>query len=487
MDLRSRYNDWKGMNVWGASFAGASTYLPPDKNPPLTWRNIHGSGAPAVYGLSAWLVEQLKPFCVTLPALVESTEEFVNTLKNFRAEPGSKLYRADVKEFFMSGSPEVLEECTVSWLPEGPRKQVVAAVLRWLLNNQFVEIGASDPRVWRVLRGSGMGLKHSSYVADLTFAKLGDAWALRPEVRTAFGIVLFCRFRDDIFVISKRPQHMWRFFWCLRARTSRAFRIDVTEVSSTGVTILAVRVDVRNGRYVCSPRDRPEHVPLTWDSAHPAAVHRWWPVGHVLGMRRLCTLRSDYVLAVSRFCDRLRRFHTPSEFVAWVQHTARILERRSSPSSRVVTSRDMWFVLDWHSTHMYGDVARNISQFWQSDETQAVLRFLFAAPPGLRLSWRVAGRKLINCTRGTLHERMEVGEGGGRWGGPCGLKDPTFRSLFGSSLGSGPNLAASHNACELGRAQRSEPCSTRPEKTKLADLEVRYHHRVQVRPEISGT
>lgn len=49
------------------------------KKPPLTWRNIHASAFPAVHGLSAWVVEELK--AIRLPWLLESTVEFVYCLK----------------------------------------------------------------------------------------------------------------------------------------------------------------------------------------------------------------------------------------------------------------------------------------------------------------------------------------------------------------------------------------------------------------------
>lgn len=60
----------------------------------------------------------------------------------------------------------------------------------------------------------------------------------------AFGIVYYRRFRDNFFILSWKPEQMWRFFFCLRARISRAFRIEVTELSSRMVTLLAVQVEI---------------------------------------------------------------------------------------------------------------------------------------------------------------------------------------------------------------------------------------------------
>lgn len=160
----------RSLNCSRASYSATlMVTLKAHKRPPLTWRNIHRSGAPVVYGLSAWLVEQLKPLTAALPLLLDSTDEFVSDLRGIRAETGMKMYRADVMEFFMSGSQEILEECTVSWMPDGPRKTCVSTVLRWLLKRQYVCTNDVDPRTWRDVRGSGMGFKHSSHVADLFF------------------------------------------------------------------------------------------------------------------------------------------------------------------------------------------------------------------------------------------------------------------------------------------------------------------------------
>ena len=253
-----------------------------------------------------------------------------------------------------------------------------------------------------------MGLKHSSYVADLTFARLGDSWATRREVMLAFGIVYYRRFRDDLFILSRKPEQMWRFFFCLRARISRAFRIEVTELSSRMVTMLAVQVEICGQQFVCRPRPRACHVPLTWDSSHPSTVHRWWPVGHILGLRRLCTRKSEYISAVGAFLDRLLRFHTPTVFVDWLRAFVKSFEQRSNSSRRAVSISDVWMVLDWHSSHEHRDVSRAIHKFLSLPETGQTMRFLFARPPSISLAWRVVGRKLVALTRPKA-ERMEVG------------------------------------------------------------------------------
>jgi hypothetical protein len=87
-------------------------------------------------------------------------------------------------------------------------------------------ISEQDPRLWKVVRGNGVGFKNSSYIADLTFATLGDEWSYSAAVKKAFGISYIKRFHDDILVIANRPEKMYYFFKWLRHRISSAFTLD---------------------------------------------------------------------------------------------------------------------------------------------------------------------------------------------------------------------------------------------------------------------
>ncbi len=116
-------------------------------------------------------------------------------------------------------------------------------------------------RLWRVLEGSGVGLKHSPYIADLTFATLGDEWACRPETRNAFGILCIKRFRDHLFVVSDRPENMYWFFKWRRHSIIVAFKLEIPEVSSLRFIMLPVEISIEQGRFVCRPRQRAQRVP----------------------------------------------------------------------------------------------------------------------------------------------------------------------------------------------------------------------------------
>ncbi len=93
----------------------------------------------------------------------------------------------------------------------------------------------------------------------------------------------------------------------------------VTEVSRRMVTMFACEVEIVDHRFVCRPRQRAVHIPLSQCSAHSDTVHLWWPVGYALGLDRLCSLQSEYEIALRSLFDRVASYHTPEAFLWWLR------------------------------------------------------------------------------------------------------------------------------------------------------------------------
>jgi hypothetical protein len=79
---------------------------------------------------------------------------------------GAIMYRLDMKHFFMSGTPPDLCDSAVAVLPRGRRRDLLSKVLLWLLDSQWISSKMHSGRCYKVMRGSGMGLTHSSAVCD---------------------------------------------------------------------------------------------------------------------------------------------------------------------------------------------------------------------------------------------------------------------------------------------------------------------------------
>ena len=79
-------------------------------------------------------MEQLRKVADNQPWLLSSANALVEDLKHVKAESNMKMYRADVKEFFMSGTPAVLCEFTMEWFKDHPKRTAIEKVMQFLLN-----------------------------------------------------------------------------------------------------------------------------------------------------------------------------------------------------------------------------------------------------------------------------------------------------------------------------------------------------------------
>lgn len=68
-----------------------------------------------------------------------------------------------------------------------PLVDLAYRVILWLLENQYVESDEADPIVCQVVIGSGMGLAHSSSIANAAFHTRAERWFTATAVRKAFG------------------------------------------------------------------------------------------------------------------------------------------------------------------------------------------------------------------------------------------------------------------------------------------------------------
>ena len=268
-------------------------------------------------------------------------------------------------------------------------------LILWLLQNQYVVSRRLPGRMWVVRKGSGMGLHHSSAVADSAFLVLADLWATKLSTCSGFGIQLYCRFRDDIFVVATSFPNMRRFAMCLRSRAARVYKLEAV-VSRTAVDMCAVNVSVRNSSFICVPKSGKKAGPLGVDSSHPPAVHTRWPPAYARSLMALCTTSADAAHHQNLFVQHLCDFGDPD----WrVKLTGSVVGAPSPPTQRPSRS-GAWLVLNWHRDF---DVRR-----WSSVVQELMAKPMFRtmltsafddAKPRYRvehlgLSWRVCEPKM---------------------------------------------------------------------------------------------
>jgi hypothetical protein len=107
----------------------------------------------------------------------------------------------------MSGTSTQLADAVASCF-DGEIKDLVHRVCIFLLTHQYIA-SSLVPGLWRVVIGSGMGLRNSSSIGDAAFFALCEVpWGLKPVVRAKYHIEKYMRFRDDILILTPGD---WRF------------------------------------------------------------------------------------------------------------------------------------------------------------------------------------------------------------------------------------------------------------------------------------
>ena len=136
--------------------------------------------------------------------MIKSSAQFVQKLDGLKiGSDSARLYKCDIKHFYMSSSLSEIASDATLLMPAGERKQVLKAAIEYLLYHQYVvvETNTDDDVVWRVKRGSGMGLLHSSAVSRCAyFSKVEHPYSSVERNRQQHGILAVCRYEDDLFI-----------------------------------------------------------------------------------------------------------------------------------------------------------------------------------------------------------------------------------------------------------------------------------------------
>ena len=82
--------------------------------------------------------------------------------------------KLDVRDFDTTGTPSELKDSIKVLFPPGPRCRLLCEAVEYLLSSEYVVSNLVPGRVFRVVRGSGMGHRHSGCIADCSFFALGE-------------------------------------------------------------------------------------------------------------------------------------------------------------------------------------------------------------------------------------------------------------------------------------------------------------------------
>ena len=289
---------------------GSLATLKTHKNP-VTARLIHNASQCLLNPVCAAVHRLVDAKLRSVRHLVQSSEEAAARLASFRVGPSTTFCKFDAVDFYLSGEHGLIESEVVSFLGPGPEASFVGPALRVILNSQVVlpthDEELASTTCFRVVKGSGMGLKHAGAVSDAVFAHRVEA----PLLRDATGLQGYCRFRDDIFAALESPAAARIFIERIISLASCFCEVRLELASVATVTFLDMQIlKGPAGTIVHRPhvKETARHIPLAGDSMHPRGVHSSWPVSEVARMRRRATELSTGKLWGQYKIDRFRHY-----------------------------------------------------------------------------------------------------------------------------------------------------------------------------------
>ena len=222
LEAAALIRDGRPANLRGQLSCTIKTHKDPGE---VCCRLIHSSVGCSLNGLSAVLHRLCSDVLKQVPHICANTRDVLRQVRSTLLPSDACLCKVDVKDFFMDGEHLTLARLCSDFFAE-PLKSFVYDVLLHLLHYQFVEF---EDRLLRVERGTGMGLIHSSSVADLCFYALAEK-NLRFSDK---GCLLYLRFRDDIFFVTERAAQAGPLFseLSLRAQSCWKLKVDVCSLA----------------------------------------------------------------------------------------------------------------------------------------------------------------------------------------------------------------------------------------------------------------
>lgn len=361
-------------------------------NGSIEFRNIHACASPANYGISSWVSAELRKGPCRARCVIRSSTELVSMLAGQYVDDDDVLLRIDVKHFYMSGTRQQLVQASTKHLDTGPRKACVSEAIDMLLKYQFVSSDVLGTSHW-VREGSGMGLGFSDPIASTSFANSCEEWVLRPSTKVAFGIKLYARYVDDIFMLINRRSRLRQLCYCMQERAHPIFQLECVQISGTSsgqrVDMLDLHIFREGHRLHWRPIIKSGGMPLTVSSAHAAAVHASWPVSVMRSLSSRCSKDDDLRIAQAALLDRFRDSLAPK----WLlDRLVRCMNEPVACKPKVANNRvDLWCPIGWHPCWHNAGIEKVLLEFNRDPILSRLYCFSFEkafSPPRVRLAWK---------------------------------------------------------------------------------------------------
>ena len=150
----------------------------------------------------------LKPLTDESKRKLQSTEDFINTIKTIQIPDNHKLVSFDVKSLFTSIPLQLALQCTETAIKRSTTKlpiptQDIMELLTLCLNSTYFQYNGKH---YKQLHGTAMGSPVSVIVAEIVMQAIEER-AIATYKQT---LPICLHFVDDIFTTPRRDQHLSR-------------------------------------------------------------------------------------------------------------------------------------------------------------------------------------------------------------------------------------------------------------------------------------
>ena len=321
----------------------------------VTFRPVHGSSSHPFSALMAWVNLILDSAIAKFRHVLRSADDLLMQIRDLRAVPDMIWLHYDLSDFFMSGKTDFLVHHASLIVPSRFR-EIFRTALKFILDHQFVTCRRDPAKLYRVVQGTGMGLKCSSSVADAAFLHSIELCSIGLSLRRTqerAGIVFYRRFRDNL-LFAWHPEFVKIKQIVSRLEQAFPYTGAIEEASPGGVDFLDMTLyhDVASGRVHYSPLLKPTALAsvLSLHSAHPLSVHGAWLKAYLFRIRRRSSSLEWYCSYKHEVLSRLESYGLDPAIIAALDRETRFIHPVKVPAidlrrQRVPTFR---LVLPYH-------------------------------------------------------------------------------------------------------------------------------------------
>ena len=257
-------------------------------------RPVHSSSSHSFLGLMSWVTMILTDILARFKHLVKSSDELISRLGTINVEDDDIFVHADLKDFYMTGDPSFLvHHCSL--LVKSSIRKVFRSALNFLLTHQYVTSGLFPGMLWRVVTGSGMGLRSSAMVANAAFSHAVELMGLQllhlSHASNKFAIKQYFRYADNLLFVCRGDFVRIKALLHNLEVCCVPFVGTLEEASHVGVDFLDLNLFKNNSKISIAPILKPTSLAsvLSVFSAHPSGVHGAWMKCYVRTMHRHST------------------------------------------------------------------------------------------------------------------------------------------------------------------------------------------------------